>query len=32
VFSEAPELYDAIYGTFKDYDTEARRRPGLSSA
>lgn len=23
MFSEAPELYDAIYGAFKDYDAEA---------
>ena len=25
MFSEAPELYDAIYGAFKDYDSEAAR-------
>lgn len=25
MFSEAPELYDAIYGSFKDYDGEAER-------
>jgi SAM-dependent methyltransferase len=25
VFSEAPELYDSIYGAFKDYDSEARQ-------
>jgi SAM-dependent methyltransferase len=25
MFSEAPELYDAIYGTFKDYDGEAEQ-------
>lgn len=25
MFSEAPELYDAIYGAFKDYDAEAER-------
>lgn len=25
MFSEAPELYDAIYGAFKDYDGEAAR-------
>jgi len=25
MFSEAPELYDAIYGAFKDYDDEAQR-------
>lgn len=25
MFSEAPELYDAIYGAFKDYDSEAER-------
>lgn len=24
MFSEAPELYDAIYGSFKDYEAEAR--------
>jgi SAM-dependent methyltransferase len=25
MFSQAPELYDAIYGAFKDYDAEADR-------
>lgn len=25
MFSEAPELYDVIYGAFKDYDSEAAR-------
>jgi SAM-dependent methyltransferase len=25
MFSETPELYDAIYSTFKDYDSEAAR-------
>lgn len=29
MFSEAPELYDAIYGAFKDYDAEAARVAAL---
>ena len=29
MFSEAPELYDVIYGAFKDYDGEAARIAGL---